>query len=109
MIAEHKALRTLGRTRGASLASSANYPNVTNGPRRMEPIDSLRGKLSALAGTPLDDEEVADLLAEVVGSGGGVHVEIDDGSRYKLIRRDGKFVLTKDSSRTRPSTMPPRR
>jgi hypothetical protein len=75
----------------------------------MEPIDSLRGKLSALAGAPLDDEDVAELLAEIVSSGGGVHVEIDDGSRYKLIRRDGKFVMTKDSSRSRPSTVPPRR
>jgi hypothetical protein len=74
----------------------------------MEPIDSLRGKLSALAGAPLDDLEVAELLAEIVSSGGGVHVEIDDGSRFKLIRRDGKFVLTKDA-RNRPSTMPPRR
>lgn len=75
----------------------------------MEPIDSVRGKLSALAGTPLEDQDVAALLGEVMASGGGVQIEIDDGTRYKLIRRDGKFVLTKDSSRARSSTVPPRR
>lgn len=74
----------------------------------MESIDSVRGKLSALAGAPLEDAEVAALLAEIVGGGCGVHIEVDDANRYKLIRRDGKFVLTKDS-RARPSSMPPRR
>ena len=75
----------------------------------MESLDSVRGKLSALAGAPLEDAEVAQLLAEIVSGGGGVHIEVDDANRYKLIRRDGKFVLTKDSSRGRPSSMPPRR
>jgi hypothetical protein len=75
----------------------------------MESIDSVRGKLSALAGAPLEDAEVAALLAELVSSGCGVHIEVDDANRFKLIRRDGKFVLTKDSSRARPSTVPPRR
>jgi len=75
----------------------------------MEPIESVRGKLSGLAGAPLENAEVAELLAEVVSGGGGVHIEIDDSTRYKLIRRDGKFVLTKDPSRSRQSSMPPRR
>lgn len=72
-------------------------------------IDSLRSRLLGLAGAPLDEDQVVQLLAEVVSGGGGVHVEIDDGTRYKLIRRDGRFVLTKDAARARPSTVPPRR
>jgi len=75
----------------------------------MEPIETFRGKLSALGGAPLEDSEVAELLAELVRGGCGVYIEVDEGTRYKLIRRDGKFVLTKDSSRSRPSTIPPRR
>jgi hypothetical protein len=71
-------------------------------------IDSLRSRILGLAGAPLDEDQVLRLLAEVVAGGGGVHVEIDDGTRYKLIRRDGRFVLTKDAPRARPSTMPPR-
>jgi hypothetical protein len=71
-------------------------------------IESVRGKLSGLAGAPLEDADVVELLAEVVSGGGGVHIEIDDSTRYKLIRRDGKFMLTKDP-RTRQSSMPPRR
>jgi len=73
-------------------------------------IDSLRSRLLGLAGSPLDEEQVLQLLAEVVGGGGGVNVEIDDGTRYKLLRRDGRFVLAKDAPRGgRPSTLPPRR
>jgi hypothetical protein len=72
-------------------------------------IDSLRSRLLGLAGTPLDEDQVVQLLAEIVSGGGGVNVEIDDGTRYRLIRRDGRFVLTKDAARSRPSTMPPRR
>jgi hypothetical protein len=75
----------------------------------MDPIESFRGKLSALAGAPLEDADVADLLAEVVRGGCGVHIEVDEATRYKLIRRDGKFMLSKDSSRPRSSTIPPRR
>lgn len=75
----------------------------------MEGLESLRAKLLGLSGAPIEAEHVLQLLAEVVSSGGGVHVEVDDGTRYKLIRRDGKFVLTKDSTRGRPSSMPPRR
>jgi hypothetical protein len=75
----------------------------------MEPIESVRGKLSALAGAPLEDADVAELLVQVVRGGCGVHIEVDEATRYKLIRRDGKFMLTKDSSRTRHSTIPPRR
>lgn len=74
----------------------------------MEPIDSIRSRLSGLAGAPLEDDEVSELLYEVVSGGGGVLIEVDDATRYKLIRRDGKFMLTKDS-RGRASSMPPRR
>lgn len=70
-------------------------------------IDNVRGKLSALAGTPLADDDIVALLAEVVSGGGGVVIEIDD-VRYKLIRREGRFVLTKDT-RARLSSVPPRR
>ena len=72
-------------------------------------LDSLRSRLLGLAGAPLDEDQVIQLLAEVVGGGGGLHIEIDDGTRFKLIRRDGRFVLTKDAVRSRPSTLPPRR
>jgi hypothetical protein len=75
----------------------------------MDPFESFRGKLSALAGAPLEDADVADLLAEVVRGGCGVHIEVDEATRYKLIRRDGKFMLSKDSPRGRSSTFPPRR
>jgi hypothetical protein len=62
----------------------------------------------SLSGVPIESEAVLSLLVEIVSAGGGVHVEVDDASRYKLIRREGKFVITKDS-RSRPSSMPPRR
>ena len=69
----------------------------------------MRSKLSGLAGAALSDDDVAELLAEIVSGGGGVHIEIDDVTRYRLIRRDGKFVLSKDSSRNRLSSVPPRK
>lgn len=75
----------------------------------MEGNETLRAKLLGLSGVPIESDAVIQLLAEVVGAGGGVHVEVDDGARFKLIRREGKFVLTKDASRGRPSSMPPRR
>jgi hypothetical protein len=71
-------------------------------------LDNLRGKLSGLTGVSLDDDDVVQLLADVVSGGGGVHVEVDDGTRYRLIRRDGRFVLTKES-RQRLSSVPPRK
>jgi hypothetical protein len=70
-------------------------------------IENVRGKLSGLAGTPLADDDIVALLAEVVSGGGGVVIEIAD-TRYKLIRREGRFVLSKDA-RTRLSSVPPRR
>ena len=75
----------------------------------MEPIDSVRGKLSSLAGAPLEDDEVIALLFEIINGGGGVQIEIDEATRYKLIRRDGKFMISKDAGRSRPSSLPPRR
>jgi hypothetical protein len=71
-------------------------------------IENVRGRLSGLAGALLTDDDILALLAEVVSGGGGVHIEIDETTRYKLIRRDGRFVLTKDS-RARLSSVPPRR
>lgn len=70
--------------------------------------DSVRAKLAAVAGAPLTDLDVIDLLAEAVSGGGGVHIEIDEASRYKLTRREGRFVLSKEPRRGRPSTVPPR-
>ena len=75
----------------------------------MEPIESVRSKLSGLAGAPLEDDAVIELLCEAIGGGGGVLIEIDETTRYKLIRRDGSFMLTKDAGRSRPSSLPPRR
>jgi hypothetical protein len=70
--------------------------------------ESVRAKLAALAGAHLSDMEVVDLLAEAVKGGGGVHIEIDESTRYKLVRREGRFVLTKEPGRGRTSTVPPR-
>jgi hypothetical protein len=71
-------------------------------------IENVRSRLSGLLGSALSDDDVTDLLAAVVGGGGGVLIELDDNTRYKLIRRDGRFVLSKDT-RTRLSSVPPRR
>lgn len=73
----------------------------------MVSIDVLRERLQALPGISLSDEDVLKLLTELIAAGGGVTLDIDDG-RWKLIRRDGRFVLKKDDTRVRPSTMPPR-
>lgn len=75
----------------------------------VEGLESLRAKLLSLSGGPIENEALLALLVEIVGTGGGVHLEVDDGTRFKLIRREGRFVITKDSSRSRPSSMPPRR
>lgn len=76
--------------------------------------EGIRARLAAVAGAPLNDLDVVDLLVEAVAAGGGVHVEIDDATRYKLIRREGRFVLSKDGGRGRASvpprsSIPPRR
>ncbi len=67
-----------------------------------------RERLNAVLGGHLGDAEVLKLIGEVINSGGAVNIEIDDG-HWKLIRRDGRFVLKKDEPRTRNSTIPPRR
>lgn len=71
-------------------------------------LNSLRAKLASLAGTQLDDLEVARIVSEAIKGGGGVYIELDDQTRYRVIRRDGTFQLSKDAIR-RPSTLPPRR
>jgi hypothetical protein len=68
--------------------------------------EAVRARFDALAGIPLNDLDVLDLLADAVKGGGGVHIEIDDQTRYKLIRREGRFALTKEP-RGRSSTTPP--
>jgi hypothetical protein len=72
-------------------------------------LNSLRAKLASLVGVPLDDLEVVRLLGEAIKGGGGVSIELDEASRYRVIRRDGKLQLHKEGSRGRPSTLPPRR
>jgi len=72
-------------------------------------LENVRGKLAGLLGTLLADEDVAQVLDDVVRGGGGIYIEFDDQVRYRLIRREGKFMLTKDASRGRLSTVPPRR
>ncbi|HEX7481764.1 MAG TPA: hypothetical protein VF331_28415 [Polyangiales bacterium] len=67
----------------------------------------LRERLNGLLGGHLGEADTLKLIADVIKSGGGITIELDD-SRWKLIRRDGHFVLKKDEPRTRPSTMPPR-
>jgi hypothetical protein len=72
-------------------------------------FESVRSKLSGLLGTPLEESDVLKLLAEIVAGGGGVYVEVDDTTRFRLIRRDGKFVVVRDQGRSRLSSFPPRR
>jgi hypothetical protein len=71
-------------------------------------IEILREKLHAIAGSPISDADVLKLLGELIADGGGISLELDD-ARWKLIRREGHFMLKKDDPRARPSTMPPRR
>ena len=67
--------------------------------------NALQGKLAALAGQSIADGDVPALLQEVVAEGGGVTLDVDH-VRFKLLRRDGKFVLKREDPRS-PSTMPP--
>jgi hypothetical protein len=80
--------------------------------RRASPMEdelnSLRAKLASLVGVPLDDLEIVRVLGEAIKGGGGVSIELDEATRYRVIRRDGKLQLYKEGSR-RPSTLPPRR
>jgi len=71
-------------------------------------LTSLRAKLASLAGTALDDQDVARVVSEAIKGGSGVYVELDEHTRYRLIRRDGQLQLVKEGTR-RPSTLPPRR
>lgn len=69
--------------------------------------EGFREKLQALLGVAVCDADVVKLLIETIACGGGVSLDLDDG-HWKLIRREGRFVLKKDEARTRASTMPPR-
>jgi hypothetical protein len=71
-------------------------------------LNNLRAKLASIAGTALDDLEVARIVSEAIKGGSGVYIELDDQTRYRVVRRDGSFQLSKDGVR-RPSTLPPRR
>ena len=71
--------------------------------------ENLRGKLAGLAGVMLSDADLAELIGEIISGGGGVHIEIDDQTRYRLVRREGRFVLSRDPMRAKPSSVPPRR
>lgn len=70
--------------------------------------DNLRTKLLALAGVPLTDEIVPGLLLEVVSEGGGVTLDVEN-MRFKLLRRDGKFLLKKEDPRSQSTIPPPMR
>jgi hypothetical protein len=72
-------------------------------------LNSLRAKLASLVGVPLDDLDIVRVLGEAIKGGGGVSIELDEATRYRVIRRDGKLQLYKEGSRGRPSTLPPRR
>jgi hypothetical protein len=72
-------------------------------------FEIVRSKLSGVLGSPLDDAELIKLLTEIVAGGAGLYVEVDDTTRFRLIRRDGKFVVVRDQGRSRLSSFPPRR
>jgi hypothetical protein len=67
--------------------------------------EKLRERLLAIAGAQLPDLDVVKLLADLIGCGGGVTLELDD-MRLKLIRRESRFILKKEDRRS--SSMPPR-
>lgn len=71
-------------------------------------LTSLRAKLASLTGTALDDLDIARILSEAIKGGSGVYIELDEHTRYRLIRREGQLQLVKEGTR-RPSTLPPRR
>jgi hypothetical protein len=70
--------------------------------------DTLRAKLLALTGVPLADEAVPELLLEVVSEGGGVTLDLDN-IRFKLLRRDGRFLIKKEDPRSQSTIPPPMR
>ncbi len=72
-------------------------------------LNNLRAKLANLVGAAIDDHEVGRVLSDTIKGGGGVYIELDELTRYRLIRRDGKLQLFKEGSRGRASTLPPRR
>jgi hypothetical protein len=68
--------------------------------------EKLRERLLALAGAHLPEVDVVRLLNELIGCGGGVMLELED-VRFRLIRREGRFMLKKEDLR-RSSSIPPR-
>jgi hypothetical protein len=76
--------------------------------RMEDELTSLRAKLAGLAGSALDDVDVARIVGEAIKGGNGVYIELDEHTRYRLVKRDGQLQLVKEATR-RPSTLPPRR
>jgi hypothetical protein len=70
--------------------------------------EAVRARLAGMAGNPLSDLDVLDLLTDAIKGGAGVHIEVDEQTRYKLIRREGRFVLSKERGRGPNSSIPPR-
>lgn len=68
--------------------------------------EHLRDKLLALVGSQVTEADVARLLVEVLGCGGGVTLDLNE-LRLKLLRREGKLTFKKEDAR-RASSMPPR-
>jgi hypothetical protein len=69
--------------------------------------EHLRERLIGMAGAQLPDSDVLKLLADLIGCGGGVTLELDE-MRVKLLRREGRFVLRKEDLRRTSSSMPPK-
>ncbi|MDH5670513.1 MAG: hypothetical protein OEZ06_00080 [Myxococcales bacterium] len=69
-------------------------------------IANLRGRVMGLTGMSLGDADVVKLLSDVLSGGGGVQIHLDD-TGFKLTRREGKFVITREP-RAYPSNTPPR-
>lgn len=71
-----------------------------------EEFSTVKARLTALVGMPIEDEEIARLLSDVSRDGGGVTIEVG-GVRFKLLRRDGRFLLKKDDPRHLSTAPPP--
>jgi hypothetical protein len=95
-----------GEGTGYAANGDALGPRATAGVQVNEiSIELLREKLLTFSGASLNEADVVKLLGDLLDSGGGVTLELQD-VRIKLIRREGRFSLKKDDSR-RPSSMPP--
>lgn len=67
-------------------------------------LRQIRDRLNGLVTGHVNDLDLLHLLEDTIDAGGGVLIEAD-GSRYRLVRREGRFEIRKIGG----STLPPAR